>query len=116
MIMSMAHSNDLIVTWDHFIAAKRWMLRAEEGMAEIFGHAGRNADGMAIDDTLFFIRNMYYRGHRKPVGMGLILSYLKDRVPVYSVEKCLQLLENTGEIVREWPCGLPAFRPTEHRD
>jgi hypothetical protein len=111
MIMSMSHSNDLIVTWKHFIAAKRWMLKAEEAMAEIFGCAGRNADGMAIDDTLFFIRNMYYRGHRKPVGLGLILSYLKDRVPVHSVEKCLQLLENSGQIVREWPCGLPAFRP-----
>ena len=116
MIMSMAKSNSLHVTGEHYAEALYCLLQAEKAMPEIFGHAGRNADGMAIDDTLFFIRNMYYRGHRKPVGMGLILSYLKDRVPVYSVEKCLQLLENTGDIVREWPCGLPAFRPTEHRD
>ncbi len=96
MIAAVDKSNALVLTKDEFNTAMGWLLEAECYMEEIFKAGNANADGQAMDEILHFIM-LTDRG--KGVSEHAITRFARDRVPLHSILRIVEILERSGQIV-----------------
>lgn len=96
MIAAIERSDVLTLTKDDFNKAMGWMIEAEKFMPDIFkaGNAN-NTDAGAMDEIYFFI-------NASDFGDGVpeqrIMNYARDKVPLQSLVRIMQVMESTGMI------------------
>lgn len=95
MIASINRDDDLLLTEQDFLTGFEWLCQAENTMADIFKAGAVNADGQAMDDIVHWIKIT-------DLGDGVseqrIVSYARDKVPLHSILRIIEILENTGQI------------------
>jgi len=96
MISAIDRSNALILTRDDFNRAMSWLLEAETNMIEIFKAGATNADAQAMDEILHFI---VINDRGKGVSEQAIRRFARDKVPLHSILRIIEIMENSGQIV-----------------
>jgi len=95
MLAAIDRSNVLRLTKDDFNRAMGWLLEAEAAMPEIFKAGASSADGQALDEIVFFIRNA---DSGAGVAKHRIVNFAKERIPLHSVLRVIDILEGSGKI------------------
>lgn len=98
MISAVDRSNVLILTKDDFNRAMGWMLEAESTMAEIFKAGANSADGQALDEIKYFIQTSQPMDETKGVSEQRILNFAKERIPLHSIMRVIDILQGSGMI------------------
>lgn len=95
MISAADRSADLILTKDDFNRAMNWLVEAETFMPDVFKAGASNADGQAIDEIAHYIM-ISDRGNG--VSETQITRFARDRVPIHSILRIVELMERSGQI------------------
>ena len=102
MIASVNRDDSLYLTEADFFTALEWLANAERDMADIFKAGATNADAQAQDDIVHWIRitDMPDPLTGKPLGVSeqRIISYARDKVPLNSILRIIDVLETSGQI------------------
>jgi len=95
MIASLDKSNSLILTKADFNRAMGWLLEAETAMPQIFKAGAGSADGQALEEIMYYIQT-------SDVGKGVpkhrIINFAKDKIPLHSILRIVEILEGSGKI------------------
>jgi hypothetical protein len=110
MVSSMARSNDLRITLGDFFTARGWLLEAEQHITDIFDTMAKSIDTPHINDTMFFIRRIFFKDH-KPVSEALIYEYLRNRAPVNNIARIIEIMLKSGAITKTLVNGLACYIP-----
>ena len=95
MISAIDRGNSLIVTVDDFNRAMGWLTTAEATMPDIFKAGVSNADVAAMDEIMHLIKI----SDRGPgVSDQVITRFSRDRVPLHSITRMVEILEKSGQI------------------
>jgi len=93
MVAAIERSDLLVLTREDFNRAMNWMTEAEAAMPDIFKAGAGNADAKAMDEIYHFVLTMGVRG---PVPERKIINFAKDRVPLHSIERVVQIMLISG--------------------
>ncbi len=96
MVAAIDKSNALVLTKDEFNTAMGWLLQAEEDMEDIFSAGATGVDSQAMDEILHCIM---ITDHGKGVSEGAIIAFARDRIPLHSVLRVVEVLERSGQII-----------------
>lgn len=95
MISAVDRGDALVIDKDDFNRALGWLLEAETYMEEVFKAGAANADGQAMEEIQHFIMiNDKGRG----VSGQAITRFARDRVPLHSILRVIEILERSGQI------------------
>lgn len=111
MIASISRSNELEVTLEDFQTAQDWLLQAEAFMPDIFRSMGVSGDARAIEDTWYFILQVYNKESRAPIAEHRIVSFLKDRVPTHAVTKVIEIMVKSNMLKQDYKNNLTCYHP-----
>ena len=95
MISSVDRSNSLILTVEDFNRAFDWLIAAEQHMPDIFKAGVANADAMAMDEIVHFMK-ISDRG--SGISESQIVRFALARVPHNSILRIVDILERSGQI------------------
>jgi hypothetical protein len=95
MVSAIDKGNALILTVSDFNRAMGWLLEMEEALPEIFKAGAGGADGQAIDEIVYFVR---INDHGSGVAKHKIVNFAKDRIPLHSIGRIVDILEGSGKI------------------
>lgn len=95
MVASISRSNDLLIEVEDYQTAIDWILEIEDKMPDIFHSMGVAGDSKAMEDTWYFVYQIYMK-EKKPVLEHRIINFLKDRVPSHSLVKVLDIMVRSG--------------------
>lgn len=110
MISSVDRSNSLILTAADFNRAMDWLIAAECHMADIFKAGIANADAMAMDEIIHYLK-ISDRG--KGISEQEINRFAQARIPLTSILRIVDVLERSGQIVmirKDLRSGLRHFK------
>lgn len=96
MVSAADRGNVLLLTKDDFNRAMGWLIEAEAAMPEIFQSGGNNAESKSIDEIHHFIHS-HDRGQGVPENK--IVNFARERVPMHSVLRIVEMMEASGLIV-----------------
>lgn len=111
MVSAIDRSDVLIITKDDFNRAMTWLVDAENTMPDIFKAGAGNADAKAMDEILHF---MMLAGTKGPVPEWRIIKLAKNLVPLHSIGRVVQTMEQAGMIVAthiDKRTGYRMFKP-----
>lgn len=114
VVASVSRSSEMEITIEDFQEAQNWLLEAEVVMPDIFKSMGVSGDARAMEDTWYFVYQLYGKSKR-PVMEHLIISFLKDRVPSYSLNKIIEVMVRSKILKLELINGVPAYVPAPKR-
>lgn len=80
----------LVVTMDHLNRAYRWLRDAESRMSDVFRGMLSHGDGQIYEELRTAMFMVYVRTGR-PIPSSIIFDWLKDRVPVGSVQRVFDI-------------------------
>lgn len=100
MISAVDKSDALVIDKSDFNTALGWLLEAEHYMPEIFKAGATNADGQAMEEILHHIM---ITDTGKGVSEGAIIRFARERVPIHSILRVIEILERSGQI---FPMGM----------
>ena len=95
MVAAIDRSNALILTYDDFVQAMKWLLEAESAMIEIFKAGALNADAAAMDEIVHFVM-IQDRG--QGVNERAIIGFARDKIPLQSILKILDIMVASGQL------------------
>lgn len=97
MVASISCSTQLLITLDHVQRAMEWMLELEHFLPQIFENMTSTFDGQVIQETLHFCNEFKKRFNKNPTK-DMMIKFLSTKVPVYNVERVLDLMTKTGQL------------------
>lgn len=109
-VFSLARSNSLVITLEHYQEALNTMIEAERHMADVFKAMSLGGDSSIIDETYRFLWQLYAK-EKKPISEHRVIYFLIQRVPSYSADKILEMMISSqiikiGEIGEKGRRGL----------
>lgn len=105
MVSAIDRSDTLLLTRDDFNRAMNWMVQAESAMPEIFKAGAGNADAKAIEEIYHFVLTRGAGG--RPVPERHIVSFAKERVPIHSVMRVVEIMIASGQLI---PLGVADYK------
>lgn len=96
MVSAVDRSNTLLITREDFNRAMNWLLEAETLMPDIFKAGAGNADAKAIEEIYHYVLMKGVGG--KVIPERLIISFAKERVPIHSVMRVVEVMISTGQL------------------
>lgn len=101
MVAAIDRSGVLLLTKDDFNRALGWLLEAELTMPDIFKAGVGNADAKAMDEIYHYVltnnqRNA--RGQSLGVPEHKVTNFARERVPIHSVLRVIEIMERSGMI------------------
>lgn len=117
MVSSVARSSALRITTDNLAESMGWLFEAEAALPNIFTTAGSSADSRAVEDLMWVIENQFKKTGR-PVGEHILVNFLKDRVPSYSIMKIIEIMVKSKNVEMKLISGVPGYVPghDSHKD
>lgn len=110
MIAAMARSDSMEITLEDFQEAQSWLLQIESLIPDIFKSMGVSGDARAIEDTWFFVYQLYQKS-QTPIHEGRVVNFLKDRVPSHSISKIIEVMVRSGILIASMDKGLTFYKP-----
>lgn len=95
MIAAIDKSNALVLTKEDFNTAMGWLLEVETYMPEIFKSGVMGADAQAMAEIEHFIK---ISDLGKGVPEHKIVAFARERVPLHSVLRIIEIMEKSGTI------------------
>ncbi len=95
MVASIDRANTLVLTVEDFNRALGWLIEAEETMPDIFKAGSTSVDSQAMDEIFHLIALT-----EKDYGVSeqKIIRFAKDRVPLHSIGRVIDIMERSGQI------------------
>lgn len=113
MVSAIDRSDALLLTRDDFNRALNWLAQAEIAMPEIFKAGAGNADAKAIEEIYHFVLTRSVGG--RPVPERNIISFAKERVPLHSVMRVVEIMIAAGQLIplgaADYKTGQRMFKP-----
>lgn len=94
MVASVATSDDLTITLDHYNQALDWLLEAEAYMPDAFKSMVVGGDSRAIEETWYHVYTLWMK-EKKPIAEHRIILFLQERVPAYNVARILEVMKGS---------------------
>jgi hypothetical protein len=110
MIASVSRSAEMMITLEDFQMAQNWLLHIEALIPDIFKSMGVSGDARAIEDTWFFVYQLYQK-EKHPIGEHRVVSFLKDRVPSHAVTKIIEIMVRSQLLIPSIDKGLMFYKP-----
>ena len=106
MVASVDRSNELLLTVEDFNRAFGWLIEVEETMSLIFEVGSVAPDSRVMDEVVHFVRR-----HGGGVSEHLIVNFIRERVPSYSVKNIMNNLVAARMIksIGKNKHGLPVY-------
>jgi hypothetical protein len=95
MISAVDKSDGLVLTREDFNQAMSWLHEAENWMPEVFKAGSVNSDGQAMEEITHYLM---IADKGKGITEGQIIRYARDRVPLHSIVRVIEVLERSGQI------------------
>ena len=95
MVSSVNRGNSLVLGRDDFDQALGWLAEAENEMPRVFEEGVGSLDGQAMDEIVHYVRAAD-RGHG--VSEQKIANFARGLVPVHTMLKVIEAMENAGMI------------------
>ena len=93
MVANVDRGDSMLLTAQDFNIAMGWLLEVEKSMPDIFRAAGGVGDSKAMDEIYYFVSQF-----SDAVSESKIVSYAKERVPLNSVRKVIEIMESAEMI------------------
>jgi hypothetical protein len=87
MIASIDRTNEMVLDVQDFNKAFGWLIEAEANMPLIFEVGSVSPDSRVMDEVAHWVGK-----HRKGVSEHLVVNYIRERVPGYSVDAIMKTL------------------------
>lgn len=98
MVSAVDRSDVLLLTKADFNRAMGWLLEAESAMPDIFKAGAGNADAQAMDEIFHYVVTL--QGPKlNPVPEFKIVKFARERIPIHSVMRVVEIMEKSGQIV-----------------
>lgn len=97
MIAAIDKGDTLLLTREDFNRAMNWLVEAETYMEDIFKAGTAGNDAKAIEEIYYFILSNESESHGG-VTEHKIVNFAKERVPIHSVLRVIEVMERTGQI------------------
>lgn len=111
IVASVARSSEPEIILEDFQSAQDWLLQAEIYMPDIFRSMGVSGDARAIEDTWYFIMQIYGKENRNPVAEHRVVSFLKDRVPTHAVTKVIEIMVKSKLLRQDYKNNITCYHP-----
>lgn len=111
MIASVAETDDLVITVDHFAQALDWLSEAEAVMPDIFKAMKRGGDASVIEECYHFAYTLWMKEKPTPILEHRLFHFLQERTPVHNVERMLKVMEQAGLLERKFSVAGNAYIP-----
>ena len=102
MVASIAESNEMTVTVANVETAFEWLLEAERLMPDIFRSMGISEDARAMQDLHYYVMKLAAKAPNKMVSEHVLVSFLRDRVPSYSVMKIIEIMVGSHDLKKHY--------------
>lgn len=101
MVASLAESNDLVLTQEHFRTALGWMVELETFMPDVFKSMRTGGDMEAMKECWHFAYTIWVK-KQEPVPEQKIVQFLAERIPAHSVERVIDTMERAGLLKKQF--------------
>ena len=95
MVSSIDRSNALVLSEADFNRALGWLIEAELTMPDIFKAGSTSVDSQAMDE-IYHLISITENGYG--VSEQKIIRFAKDRVPLHSIGRVIDIMERSGQI------------------
>lgn len=100
IIASISRTSDKQITLEDYQIALGWLLQAEALMPDIFtSMGGISADSKAMEDA-WYMAIKYGAKHNRAVPEHMLIAFLRDRVPSYSIMKAIEIMISSKMLER----------------
>ena len=114
-LASIASSDDLVITLDHFVEALDWLTELEKFIPDIFKSMKSGGDQQAMEELWHFIYQEFMR-KKEPIPEHLAHAFLAERVPVHNVEPILNSMVKQMLFEKQFTKGgTPGYVPKTKR-
>jgi hypothetical protein len=101
MVAAAATSLELVIELEHIQMALDWLLEAELYMADIFKSMANTSHAKILEETWYFIFKIYNKEGKRAVASARVTAFVGQRVPAHSVQRVIEVLEQSGMIVKQ---------------
>lgn len=118
MVACVSSGQKLVITEEHFVLAKQWLLDMEFRIPDIFKAMSSGGDMKVINDAWHFLYKLYAK-ESKPIREARLMRFISERSPSHAVERLIQIMVKIGAISETWPdkdsgkCFVPNEPPKE---
>ena len=117
MISAVDRSNELIIEVVDYQRALGWLMEAEVTMADIFkSMITKGTDGVAIIEAWDYLLTTYSRGGFKPVMEHILIRFLQNRVPLYTVPRVIETMLKSNMMERGFEGGNAVYKPKKREE
>lgn len=89
MIASVATSDSLTITLEHYVEALDWLLQMEAFIPDIFKSMTMGGDGRVMQETWHFAYEFWMK-ENKPIREHVIVEFLINKTPAHNVRSILE--------------------------
>jgi hypothetical protein len=116
MVASVAESDDLTITLEHYQTALSWLIEMEHYIPDIFKSMTSGGDGKVIEETWYFAYKLYARD-KEPIPEHKIQMFVQQRVPAHSVDHIIRVMVKSG-LFKEMSVNKigTCYQPMEKRE
>jgi hypothetical protein len=113
MVASIAESSNLVINLSHYQTALGWLLEMESKMPDIFKALGARGDGQVIEETWHYLYTIW-AARKEPIHEHRLVGYLSEKVPSYSVQRIIDIMEGSGQIEKALTnAGAMGWKPLQ---
>lgn len=115
ILVCASHSNDRIVTVEHYQTALGILAQTERVMADVFLAMRKGGDGEVMKEAWWFAYQEFKRNQR-PIPHHMLMRFLAERTPNHNIERMISVMiaakllekKNDKGVVAYVPQGQPA--------
>lgn len=95
-----SRGGEMVIDDDDWTRALSWLIEAEKTMPDIFRAMGGKSDQSVIEELHRWAVAKYLKDKSEPIDIGLIFSFVMERVPSEKVKHIVDLAEKAKAIER----------------
>lgn len=113
MIAVANRTNRLLIDAEDFQEALGWMIEAENQMPQVFMEMVGKSDGQVVNELYHYVCQLYEGPLTKnqPVRKGLLVNFLKHKVPIYAIDKVIEVACEADLIIKVQMANDIRYKP-----
>jgi len=111
MVASVASTNDLHITSDHFAEALDWLVELEHSITDIFKSMKSGGDTSVIEETYHFVYTAFI-AKKQLVSGHRVSAFVSERTPAHNVARVIEVMCSAGLLEKGiMGTGIVGYKP-----
>lgn len=110
ILICASHTDDRIITMEHYQEAINLLTRTEHAMDDVFLAMRKGGDGEVMKETWWYVYQEHRR-HNRPLPHHALMRFLADRTPNHNIERMISVMLASHLLEKKTDKGVIVYVP-----